>query len=295
MAAWIQDIFYWLTIGPLYYVLVFLISFSESLALIGLFVPGSTLIVFAGFLAANGKGDYPTLILVSVAGAILGDLLSYWFGARLGASFLHRPAFRRYAGLIKKSEIFFVDHGGKSVFLGRFIGFLRPFIPFIAGHARMRPLPFAVIAVISGILWGLVYPGLGFFFGTSWQLVELWVGRFSYLLAALVILLLGNHLFWKHLAPQLSRWAATSWRHIALTWDKILLSRHMRRLATRYPSLWQFLAARFSLHQGTGLYLTVGFCGVVFFAALFIQIIGPLTRLDRQIYRWLAGMQHPAS
>ncbi len=295
METWIQDIFHWLPTGAGYYVLIFLISFFESLAVAGLIVPGSTLIVFSGFLAANGKGGYGALVFASTLGAILGDLLSYWLGARMGASLLRKPAFRRYHTLLKKSEIFFVEHGGKSVFLGRFIGFLRPFIPFIAGHARMRPQIFAGYAVISGILWGLAYPGLGYFFGASWNLVEIWIGRFSYLLAALIVLLVLNHLFWKRLAPRLSKLAIRSWNRISTKWEKVLQNRFMRSLANNYPDFWDFMADRFSLHHGTGLYLTAGFSGVILFASLFIWVVGPLTNLDHQVYQWLARMQHPTS
>lgn len=295
MELWIQDIFHWLPTGAGYYVLIFLISFFESLALAGLIVPGSTLIVFAGFLAANGKGSYGALVFASILGAIIGDLLSYWLGARMGDSLLMKPAFRHYNTLIQKSELFFANHGGKSVFFGRFVGFLRPFIPFVAGHARMRPPLFAAYAVISGILWGLAYPGLGYFFGASWNLVEIWVGRFSYLLAALITLLVLNHQFWKRLAPRLSKLAIRIWSKIATGWETVLHRRTMRRLASNYPVFWNFMADRFSLHHGTGLYLTAGFAGVILFASLFIWVIGPLTALDHQVYQWLSRMQHPAS
>ncbi len=295
METWIQDIFHWLPTGAVYYLLVFLISFLESLALAGLLVPGSVLIVFTGFLAANGKGIFVILIFAAALGAILGDLISYWLGARMGTSLLNKPAFRRYHTLFKKSELFFAEHGGKSVFLGRFIGFLRPFIPFIAGHARMRPLLFVSYAVISGFLWGLAYPGLGYFFGASWNLVQIWIGRISYLMAALVVLLVLNQLFWKRLAPRLSKLAVRIWSKIAKAWEVALQTRFMRSFSNKHPRAWTFIADRFSLHHGTGLYLTTGFAGVILFASLFIWIIGPLTRLDHQVYQWLARMQHPTS
>jgi undecaprenyl-diphosphatase len=196
---------------------------------------------------------------------------------------------------LRKSEVFFADHGGKSVFLGRFIGLIRPFIPFVAGQARMAPLLFTFYAVISGILWGLAYPGLGYFFGASWHLVELWAGRFSYFLAALIFLLILNHLFWKRLAPKLWRWAIRAWHGIAQGWQSLLQTGCMRNLAGSYPEIWKFVAGRFSLHHGTGLYLTSGFAGVILFASLFIWIVGPLTTLDHQVYQWVARMQHPTS
>jgi len=295
MEAWVQDFFHWLPTGALYYALVFFISFCESLAFAGIVVPGSTLIVFTGFLAANGKGAYLPLVVASSLGAILGDLLSYWLGARMGAALLARPRFKRYRGLFRKSQIFFFEHGGKSVFLGRFIGLIRPFIPFVAGYARMRPALFAFYAVVSGILWGLAYPGLGYFFGASWQRVELWAGRLSYLLAALLLLFVGNYLFWKKLAPRL--WALGQ-RHQLRTaeyWRNFRQRPMARRIKERHPVFWNFLADRFDPRHGAGLFLTVGFVAVVLFSILFILMVGPFTHLDLAVQHRLGELRHPVA
>lgn len=295
MEAWVQDFFYWLPTGALYYALVFSVSFCESLAFAGIVVPGSTLIVFTGFLAANGKGAYVPLMIASSLGAILGDLLSYWLGARMGAALLARPLFKRYQGLFRKSQIFFLEHGGKSVFLGRFVGLIRPFIPFVAGYARMRPALFAFYAVVSGILWGLAYPGLGYFFGASWQRVELWAGRFSYLLAALVILFVANHLFWKKLAPRL--WALGLRLQVRFSGHgRSLLQRPaVRCMRERHPDFWNFLADRFDPRHGAGLFLTAGFAGVILFSILFILMVGPFTLLDLAVHQQLADLRHPVA
>lgn len=295
MEAWIQDFFHWLPTGALYYALVFLISFCESLAFAGIVVPGSTLIVFTGFLAANGKGAYVPLVFAATLGAILGDLLSYWLGARMGAALLARPLFKRYRGLFRKSQIFFLEHGGKSVFFGRFIGLIRPFIPFVAGYARMRPGLFALYAVISGILWGLAYPGLGYFFGASWQMVELWAGRFSYLLAALVVLLVGNHLFWRKLAPRLWSLGQRYRLRIAEAWRNLLQRPAARHFRERHPEFWTFLADRFDPRHSAGLFLTAGFIGVILFSVLFILLVGPFPRLDQSIHQSLARLRHPVA
>lgn len=295
MEAWIQDFFHWLPTGALYYALVFLISFCESLAFAGIVVPGSTLIVFTGFLAANGKGAYVPLVLAATLGAILGDLLSYWLGARMGAALLARPLFKRYRGLFRKSQIFFLEHGGKSVFFGRFIGLIRPFIPFVAGYARMRPGLFALYAVISGILWGLAYPGLGYFFGASWQMVELWAGRFSYLLAALVVLLVGNHLFWRKLVPRLWSLGQRYRLRIAEAWRNLLQRPAARHFRERHPEFWTFLADRFDPRHSAGLFLTAGFIGVILFSVLFILLVGPFSRLDQNIHQSLTRLRHPVA
>ena len=98
---------------------------------------------------------------------------------------------RRRLDTFRKAELFFIEHGGKSVFFGRFFGPVRGFIPFIAGFSQMSPAMFLIMAIISAILWGLAYPGLGYLAGASWQNVERWTGRFSLLiLVALAIVIL---------------------------------------------------------------------------------------------------------
>lgn len=296
MEAWLQQFFSWLPDGPLYYTLFGTISFLESLAVVGIVVPGSVLIVFAGFLAANGKGDFATLMAVTTIGAIAGDLLSYLLGARLGPRLMALPFFQHRQLLFRNAEDFFIAHGGKSVFLGRFVGFLRPFIPFVAGSARMRPLPFTLYVVVSGILWGIAYPGLGYLFSASWKLVELWFDRFSLFLLAVLGLFALNMLFWRYLVPRLA--ARTTWlrQRLHATFSAWRQSTTAQALAARYPRGWTFWAERFSLAYGSGLYLTVGLVCSALFAWLFLLLAtrSPrLLELDRSIYQLLQGLRHP--
>ncbi|PNU19186.1 hypothetical protein C2E25_13645 [Geothermobacter hydrogeniphilus] len=184
MEAWLQNFFTYLPDGALYYLLIGLIAFCESLVAIGLLLPGSTLCVFAGFLALHGKGDILALVGVAATGAFGGDLLSYLLGARFAGPMLKSRLLANRLGLVRKSEIFFAAHGGKSVFFGRFFGPVRGFIPFVAGGAGMRPALFTGYSMVSAILWGLAYPGVGYLAGISWQNVQLWTGRFSLLILA---------------------------------------------------------------------------------------------------------------
>jgi len=188
MEAWLQDFFAYLPDGGIYYLLIGLIAFGESLVAVGLLLPGSTLCVFAGFLALHGKGGILTLVAVAAVGAFLGDLLSYLLGARFGGAMLKSRLLSPRLQLVRRAELFFADHGGKSVFFGRFFGPVRGFIPFVAGGAGMRPAAFIAYAVVSALLWGLAYPGLGFLAGVSWQNVQKWTGRFSLLILAALLL-----------------------------------------------------------------------------------------------------------
>ncbi|NIQ93946.1 MAG: phosphatase PAP2 family protein, partial [Desulfuromonadales bacterium] len=298
MDSILQDIFRWLPSGWIYYLMIGLISFLESLAAVGIFVPGSVLIVFAGFLAANGKGLFLPLFMVATAGAIVGDALSYALGARMGASLMRRPIFRKRAALLQKAEIFFVDHGGKSVFIGRFVGFLRPFIPYIAGYARMRPGPFTFYVIVSGLLWGAAYPGLGYVFGASWKLVQVWTGRFSLLIAALVVGFIVNALLWRWVAPRILRLCSHLGRLILRRWQQMVATEAMQSFIARHPRLCSFVGNRFRPGHSSGLYLTLGFFLSTLFALAFawlaanLKISDALVDLDRRIYEIVPLLRH---
>ena len=182
MEAWLQQIVAMLPTGFGYSLILFLIAFSESLPMIGLLMPGSTLVVLAGFLAFSGKGALPELMLFSACGALLGDLLSYWLGKHPGGRLLNLSIFRKHHKLIRQAERFLSIHGGKSIFFARFLGPIRGITPFIAGLTNMPGAAFFRYSVISAILWGLAYPGLGYLGGASWQQAQSLSARFGLLI-----------------------------------------------------------------------------------------------------------------
>ncbi|BCA80245.1 bifunctional DedA family/phosphatase PAP2 family protein [Desulfuromonas sp. AOP6] len=301
MEDWLQELFAWLPQGGSYYLLIAFISLFESIVGIGLLMPGSVLVVFAGFLAASGKGAILPLMGSAAFGALLGDLLSFWLGARLGAQLMRRPFLHKRRALVHRAEAFFATHGGKSVFMGRFTGPIRGFIPFVAGSSRMRALPFVLYTLISAILWGLCYPGLGYLGGASWQQVRRLTGQLSLAVTALVVLLILNGLFWKKLAPRLVDLGTRGWLRLRRQGERLLQGPTAQRLQRRYPLLWQFLADRFSLRKGAGLYLTTGLLFSALFAALFVGLTNamhirePLFRFDLWVYAEVSKLKHPVA
>lgn len=299
MEAWINNFTNWIPIGGLYYSLLGLLAFVESLAFVGILCPGSVLIVFTGFLAANGKGDFVILASVYSIGAIAGDLLSYLLGARAGGAIMQRPWFKRRENLLNQAQLYFAAHGGKSVFIGRFVGFLRPFIPFIAGSARMNPVAFTLYALVSGILWGVSYPGLGYLCGASWQMVQVWSGRFSLLILLLATLFILNALLWRYLIPWLGKLGRRLGEQMVARWQWLLATPAFQSFCNRHPRFWRFLCQRFTTEHASGICLTLGLSISTLFAALFvwfgrgIHLSPGLFRLDQRLYELLAILHHP--
>lgn len=149
------------------YGVVFLVSLSESLALVGLLVPGTVIMFGVGAVVAAGSLELAPVLLLAMAGAIAGDGISYWLGHHYKERLVEIWPFSRYPEMLKKGTAFFHQHGGKSVLFGRFVGPLRPVIPVVAGMLGMEPARFSVVNVFSAIGWALVYVLPGVFFGTS--------------------------------------------------------------------------------------------------------------------------------
>ncbi len=186
MEEWLLDIFHLLPGGMLFITAVFLIAFLEALVGIGLIMPGSVLTVFSGWLAYQGKAPVLMIMSAATAGAVIGDIVSYWLGAHFGIHLWRWRMLKKREGLLRLTQLFFYEHGGKSVFIGRFLGPIRGLVPFVAGASRMRPAAFSLYAVISGLLWGISYPGIGYLGGTSWQQAETLAGRLGLLIGLAV-------------------------------------------------------------------------------------------------------------
>ncbi|MBI5448438.1 MAG: phosphatase PAP2 family protein [Gammaproteobacteria bacterium] len=153
----------WLHFHPIIAcVATFFIAFSESIAFIGLVIPGSVLLIGIGTLIGSGVITARETILAAIIGAILGDFLSFWIGHHYCGHIHDIWPFRRWPALLKKGEAFFHRHGGKGVFLGRFVGPVRPITPVIAGVMKMPFLNFALVDIFSALLWATAYmlPGI---------------------------------------------------------------------------------------------------------------------------------------
>jgi len=150
---------------------LFLIVFAESGLFFGFFLPGDSLLFTAGVLCA--KADSPLwplpVVLVGVAtAAILGDQVGYLFGRRVGPALFRRPDSRLFKQAhVEKAQVYFEEHGPKTILLARFVPIVRTFAPIVAGVGRMEYRTFVTYNVMGGLLWGVGITMLGFLLGEA--------------------------------------------------------------------------------------------------------------------------------
>jgi membrane protein DedA with SNARE-associated domain len=140
---------------------MFITSFGESFAFLGLLFPGTSILIVAGTLMSAGSLPYWPVLAGAIIGAVLGDSVSFWLGRRYGGGLCRVWPFTRNPDLLPSGMRFFAKHGGKSVFIGRFFGPVRAVIPLAAGVLRMPRGPFWLANVTSAIVWApmLVFAG----------------------------------------------------------------------------------------------------------------------------------------
>lgn len=156
-------------LGTWTYLLVALLCFLESGAGIGLLVPGETAIIVGGVVAGQGQIDIVLLIAIAWVTAVAGDLTSFFIGRKLGRAFLvkHGPRVKIDERRIEQVEAFYDKHGGKAVFLGRFVGLVRAVSPFIAGSSGMRTRRFLPYDVLAAGIMVTAFSLLGYLFWRS--------------------------------------------------------------------------------------------------------------------------------
>ncbi|MEI6420074.1 MAG: VTT domain-containing protein [bacterium] len=249
------------------YVIAFLFAFTESLALIGGFIPGSTAVVILGFMSANGYLDPVVLSALVVLGAILGDSVSYWLGTK------GTHLFKEENKILKASHLeigknFFHKHGDKSIFLGRFIGVIRPMIPFAAGLARMKQSRFIFWNILSGIIWGVSHIYLGYFFGGALKAIELVSKRLAIFLLFLVA---SAFVIWFVIRVSRPAFSLAS-RYFHTILRRVLNSGIGLRITGKYPGTYNFISERFLADHFYGWPLTVLITALTAFILLFALV-----------------------
>ena len=217
----------WVSLHPhLAGLILGLITCAESLAFIGLVVPGATLTLVAGVLVGAGSMAFWSTFAWAAGGAVLGDGLSYWLGHRYQEQLRNLGLLRRHPEWLARGEDFFHRHGGKSILFARFVGPVRPVIPVVAGMLGMAPIRFYLYNLSSALIWAAAHLLPGMAFGASLVLAGQVATRlavvFGVLVASAWLIVWLMRLSYHQLQPRVARWAtqAMAWgrTHRYLAW-----------------------------------------------------------------------------
>jgi undecaprenyl-diphosphatase len=142
--------------------IIFLVCVGEAVFILGLLVPSLPFLLLVGGIIAEGSLPFWPCFFAATAGGVVGDAISYWIGYLLKDRVRTTWPFRNHIGLIEKGEVFFARHGGKAIFIGRFITGLKAVVPGIAGMMGMKWSYFTFINVVSGFVWAgsHILPGM---------------------------------------------------------------------------------------------------------------------------------------
>ncbi|HEY5708491.1 MAG TPA: bifunctional DedA family/phosphatase PAP2 family protein [Solirubrobacterales bacterium] len=227
------------TLGAWTYLLVGVFAFAETGAFVGLVVPGETVMLLGGAVAGQGAIDVYLLIAIAWFAAWLGDTTSFFVGRRLGRDFVLRHGSR--VGISRERfeqvEDYFSRHGGKTIFIGRWISLVRALAPFIAGSSGMGYRGFVPYSILGTGLWASVHILVGYFFSRSIESAAHYAGRGAFLLASTIVVVVGIVFVVRRLRVEQNRRDIVAWmeRHAASGWAVDL----SRRFRPQFQFLWE--------------------------------------------------------
>ncbi len=264
---------------------VFAASLLEALAVVGSIIPGSSFVFVGGMLIGLQALDPTWTFSSAVTGAILGDGISYWLGQHYHERIRMYWPMKAYPALFERGHAYFEKNGGKSIFLGRFLGPLRAIVPVVAGMSGMRAGRFYAINVLSALAWAGAHIVPGVLFGASLQLA----GAVSSRLLVMLLILTGA--LWG--ISKLLQWIQSR----AASRVKVLRDRAVSWAVARSGPFARMVLALLDPTKPespalmTAAVLLIG-SAWLFFGVLEDVVSGdPLVQLDRAVYAALQGLR----
>ncbi len=287
MMEWFNALITWVSANPAWTgVLVFFVAFSESLAIIGMIVPGVVMMFAAGALVGAGVVDFWPIYFAAVLGAVLGDALSFYLGARFRDDLCNMWPFSKHTELLDQGVVFFRRWGGKSVAIGRFFGPVRAVIPLVAGMLEMPLARYIAANILSAFCWGFAYLLPGIAIGASLELAS----QVAFHLVVLMLSLVA--IVW------LSLWLL----HRLFVWMQPLTNRWLQLLLTfsEGDSLPRRIAAALADPQhpeakGLSIMAAIIFISVFSLALLMTLVFGDtgFGVVDQYIHNAISALRYP--
>ncbi|GMT43309.1 MAG: hypothetical protein IEMM0003_0128 [bacterium] len=250
------------------YWILFSAALLETILIVGLFMPGSTIVLIFGALAANGYYDFGDLMWFAVIAALIGDNINYYIGRKYGYSWAKNKRFIKEKHF-EKGRYFFNTYGAKALFLGRLIPGLKETFPFIAGSVKMDMRKFLFWDLLGCIAWSLEFLSVGYLFGSSLSLARAWLGHLTLLLAFIFLLFVLFYMI-KFLIIKDGK---SIWQFQKSLFYSIKENPDVEAFTKKHSKLFDFLAKRVDRKKFSGLPLTLLSISFVY---LFIAFIGTL-------------------
>ena len=182
-------------LGDYLILIVFIAALLESTPIIGTLTPGTLFLLLFGYATFINGTNLGVIILVAALGGVLGDLIGYAIGKYAGAWMIRNKKILKEVH-IEQGRSFFSRHGGKSIFVGRFVGPIRPIVPLVAGSIHMNIKRFLFWNILSAFLWASIYLVGGYFFGSYARVIESYISEASIVVA--VVLAISGYFVYRH-------------------------------------------------------------------------------------------------
>lgn len=265
----------------------FLISFTESLPLIGTIIPGSVTMSIIGILVGRGMISLNATLSWAAAGALFGDTVGFFIGKYYNEHLRLIWPFKRYPQWLRVGETLFEKHGGKSILIGRFVGPVRSSVPLIAGLLKMGWPRFLFSAIPSAIFWAIAYLLPGVLIGTMSLRLPHHVTT-AFILTGLAIIVLVWLLFWaiqhffSFLVSMINNIVNYLWRWLYCHHSSRFLLQFItnRKIPTDHYQLTTVLLAFLSL------------C-CFFLLTIVVAISGPSTGFNEPLFYFLQSLRCP--
>jgi membrane protein DedA with SNARE-associated domain len=175
------------------YLLVFFGVMLENSAMLGVIIPGETILIIAAFYAAQNSLNIYWVVALAFVGAVIGDNIGFWIGRKGGRRFLlkYGKYFFVKRQRLRAVEKYFETHGGKTIFIARFTAFLRALGAITAGSVKMPYKEFFTYNVLGAAAWSVVICLLGYFLGGNWKLIEKILRNMGLAALVLIVLVIG--------------------------------------------------------------------------------------------------------
>jgi membrane-associated protein len=173
------------------YLVLFVVIFIETGLVVTPFLPGDSLLFAAGAVSATTHLDPLPMYLLLALAAVLGDTANYWIGHSMGNKVFTSNSRWFKREYLERTHAFYEKHGGKTIFLARFIPIIRTFAPFVAGVGRMTYGHFLSYNVVGGLVWTGLFIGAGYFFGN----LDFVRHNFSLVIIAIIVISLMPAVF----------------------------------------------------------------------------------------------------